>query len=279
MEYVNLHLSVLRSPEYLGSTPVQRATWLNLVAYLCQLEDGETLFECRSWGDRAWQQVCAVTLAEVNEECRLWKWIGENLEVNFYPEKQEKQTRAMRKGGRIGNAKRWGKRKHGESPPDNPPESPGVSITKRNVTEANVTEGAPPRIVTLDQAVKWMADLGSGYTADQVREQWLYYDAMRCPDSGEWQKPTRTGAMIRISDWRSELGRALAKFAEGVTGSGVEKNGGGETAAQRVFTLDKRIEELEEQISGFETTQPELAERLEVELKKTRAERKELAAN
>lgn len=134
-------------------------------------------------------------------------------------------------------------------------------------------EGAAARVVSFDQAWEWMVANDSGYSAAQVREQWLYYDAMRCPVTGEWQRPTRTGAMIRVTDWRSELSGALAKFATGGAGQPVEKNGGGETAGQRLFRLDQRIKELEAQIDGFEATQPELAERLEKELEKVRAER------
>lgn len=51
----------------------------------------------------------------------------------------------------------------------------------------------------------------------------------------------------------------------------------GESTAQRAFKLDKQIEALEEQIAGFETTQPELAEGLEAALKKLRGEREALA--
>lgn len=78
-----------------------------------------------------------------------------------------------------------------------------------------VGEGAPPRIVTLAQAQKYFSENDSCYPPEDVREQWLYYDAMRDPKTGEWQKPRgSTGAMTRISDWRSELANALLRFAE-----------------------------------------------------------------
>jgi hypothetical protein len=41
--------------------------------------------------------------------------------------------------------------------------------------------------------------------------------------------------------------------------------------------LDAKIKDLDLQIVGFENTQPELAERLEAEVKKLRAARKELS--
>lgn len=74
--------------------------------------------------------------------------------------------------------------------------------------------GEPPRLFTLEAASKLFGP-DSGYTPDQVREQWLYYDAMRDPKTGDWQKPRgATGAMTRITDPRSELAQALLRFAQ-----------------------------------------------------------------
>ena len=109
MEYINIHVSVIDSQEFKGSSPVQRATWLCLMRYLAGQENGAEVENCRDWGDRKWQQVCAVTLAEVGEECGLWQWVGDDLEVNFYSLDSEKAVRSMRKGGRIGNQRRWPK--------------------------------------------------------------------------------------------------------------------------------------------------------------------------
>lgn len=94
---------------------------------------------------------------------------------------------------------------------------------------------APPRPITLDMAVKWCEANGAGYSRDQIAEQWGYYDATRDPQSGHWQRPGRAGVQFPISDWRSELSRALAKFAEvgpaelgaALLNGGQKKNGGG----------------------------------------------------
>lgn len=81
---------------------------------------------------------------------------------------------------------------------------------------------------------------------------------------------------LMIAKWRKEWsdyqvnrsGRQPAKPSSGVSGEAVWK---------KLRALDGRIKDLDAQIVGFETTQPELAEGLEVEVKKLRAERKELS--
>lgn len=76
-------------------------------------------------------------------------------------------------------------------------------------------EGAePPRIISLDMALEWFDKNVSGYTHDQIGRQWLYYDAMRDPDTGHWRRPGRNNGFVFISDWRSELSRSLATFAD-----------------------------------------------------------------
>jgi hypothetical protein len=116
-------------------------------------------------------------------------------------------------------------------------------------------DAAPPRIVTLEQAQKYFAESGSGYTPDQVAEQWLYYDALRDRKTGDWQKPRgQTGAMTRISDWRSELASALLRFA----GNGQKKNAAartdGRTPAMARFEISKKLEAVRERLDACHET-------------------------
>lgn len=106
-------------------------------------------------------------------------------------------------------------------------------------------EGLPPRLYPLVEALKHFGS-DSGYTPDQVQEQWLYYDAMRNPETGDWQKPRgATGAMVRITDPRSELAQALMRFAE------KKKRGatGGPSASVRLIALEDELRELENQVN------------------------------
>jgi hypothetical protein len=96
---IYIPISVIDSAEFSGAEPLDRATWLCLMRYCCQQENGGRILECVSWGDRRWQQCCKVTLAEVRRECDLWYWEEFNLVVAFYSmEKQETHQRLSAKG-------------------------------------------------------------------------------------------------------------------------------------------------------------------------------------
>ncbi|MBA3622983.1 MAG: hypothetical protein H0W48_00635 [Methylibium sp.] len=85
MDWINLHVSVLDSPEFIGASPHERATWLCLLRYCVGQENGGVLEHCREWGDRRWQQQCRVTLREVRTKSDLWEWVEDRLVVRFYP--------------------------------------------------------------------------------------------------------------------------------------------------------------------------------------------------
>jgi len=96
MKYLNLEVDLLRRPEYLGSDPIDRATWLNLMAWSASQENGGVIQNCKEWPDRKWQQLCGVTLSEVHRTCELFEFDeGGNLTVLFYP--RDKETEVLQK--------------------------------------------------------------------------------------------------------------------------------------------------------------------------------------
>lgn len=114
MHWLNIQLTTLRSPAYLGSTPVERATWLQLLAYCADQENGGRIAGAARWKDRQWQQVCGVTAREVRAASRLVSVEGEDVRVVFYPLEQEAEMRARRDKGRDAANRRW----HGEGEKD-----------------------------------------------------------------------------------------------------------------------------------------------------------------
>jgi hypothetical protein len=112
MIYLNLRTSILRAPEYIGSEPTARATWLNLLCYCCEQENGGVIEGAILWKDRQWQQTCGVLLSEVKDDSALWSWDGGNLAVSFYPLDKEAEIQAKREAGRRGGQRSAeGKRK------------------------------------------------------------------------------------------------------------------------------------------------------------------------
>lgn len=114
-------------------------------------------------------------------------------------------------------------------------------------------EGSAPTLFTFEGALKHFGP-DSGYTPDQVREQWLYYHAQRDPQTGDWRKPRgQTGAWSLITDPRSELEQALLRFADKKNPSAPN----GVSASVTVIQLEKDLRELEESIQqDRQTNQP-----------------------
>jgi hypothetical protein len=101
MEWINLHIRILDSAEFVGEEPVNQATWLKLLRYCCGQENGGRIVGCRAWKDRKWQQLIRVTLKEATTESELWAWEGDDLKLAFYPLEKEQEIQAKREIART----------------------------------------------------------------------------------------------------------------------------------------------------------------------------------
>ncbi|MDB4726045.1 hypothetical protein OAF54_01320 [bacterium] len=106
MNWINLNIDVIRGEEYIDAEPVSRATWISLMAWCCSQENGGVIKDARAWGDRKWQQLCGVTLSEVETMCLLYGFEEQNLVVNFYPLDQESKVKKNRASGKKGGRPR-----------------------------------------------------------------------------------------------------------------------------------------------------------------------------
>lgn len=102
MNWLNIKTSDLSSPEYIGSEPVSRATWLSVMGYCAVQENGGIIRNCKGWGDRQWQQICGITCAEIEASNLLMTWDGSDLVVAFYPIDQQEKYQNKRKAGKSG---------------------------------------------------------------------------------------------------------------------------------------------------------------------------------
>jgi len=102
MKYLNIEVATLRGPDYVGAEPTERATWLSLLGYCADQENGGVIRGCRQWADRQWQQTCGVTRQEVNLTSFLYQWNGDDMVVKYYPIHAEVALAAKRAGGHRG---------------------------------------------------------------------------------------------------------------------------------------------------------------------------------
>ena len=104
MNWLNIKTSDLSSPEYIGSEPVSRATWLSVMGYCAVQENSGVIRNCKGWADRQWQQICGITCAEIEASKLLMTWRGNDLVVSFYPIDQQEKYRNKRKAGKTGGS-------------------------------------------------------------------------------------------------------------------------------------------------------------------------------
>jgi hypothetical protein len=102
MNWFNLYTPFVRSPMFIGSEPIIRSTWLSLICYCCEQENGGLILNCEKWKDRQWQQTCGVTLEETRMESALWKWHNGSITVEAYPFKKQAEVVAKRLAGKKG---------------------------------------------------------------------------------------------------------------------------------------------------------------------------------
>ena len=106
MQWLNLNVATLDSEEFVFSTPVEQAVWLNVQRYCISQENGGVIPGARGWTNRQWQQVVRVVRKDVLRESRLWEWRVNDLVVKFYPHSSQLEVQAKRRGAIQRHAQR-----------------------------------------------------------------------------------------------------------------------------------------------------------------------------
>lgn len=134
MNWINLQVSIIRAPAYVGSTPTERATWFNVLAYAVEHENDGRLAGAATWKDRQWQQACGVTAREVRSASKLLTVEGDDVVVAFYPREKQREVQAKRIQAADAARARW----------DNAPrntKSDASRIARRNAEGEGEREG------------------------------------------------------------------------------------------------------------------------------------------
>lgn len=141
IQFLQIPIEAITSEAYLGAEPVDRATWLNLLAYSFRNLSGGRIEGAAAWKNRKCEQILAVTREEIDRgfhpaiapvenlrkscgnpvenlletsvaksacgklstwKSSLWAIIGDDLIVKFYPFEVERKIVASRENGRKG---------------------------------------------------------------------------------------------------------------------------------------------------------------------------------
>lgn len=163
MDWLNIHRSTLAAEQFLGCEPVQRATWLCLMAYCADQENGGRIEGASEWGDRKWQQVVRVTKSEVSESCPLWSWDGGAVVVWAYPAEKEAEVRRNRENGGKGGR---------------PPKPAGNQVVTSGLTQSETqTEPTAPISAETEEERKGKERKEKGRGKSYSSEVLAIYDA------------------------------------------------------------------------------------------------------
>ena len=248
MIYFTLRVSTLRSPEYIGSEPTARATWLNLLAYCCEQENGGIIPVCSGWKDRQWQQTCGITLTEAQEQSPLWQWEGHDLIVRFYPADKQAEIEAKREAGRRGGRRSGETRRQADRQAQ--PEASGEAelqaelqaSLERNVMEGKVKErkvkGTRVAVAATSDE-DWLTSLESNpaYAAINVR---IELGKMEAWCSANGKQPSRR----RFINWLNRAERPI--IANGQKPSGIVK-----AKSDTPWEIKQRLEAITREIEGI----------------------------
>jgi len=108
MTYINIPTAQLEHEAFLDATDEQNGVWLKLMRYCCSTENGGRIPSVKSWSANKIMIVLRVNLEQLASTCPLWKWVGEDLLVEFYPKAKEAEVQDKRARGSRGAEKRWG---------------------------------------------------------------------------------------------------------------------------------------------------------------------------
>ncbi len=222
MNWLNIHTPVLRSPDFIGSDPVARATWLYVTAYCCEQENDGVIKGAKEWKDRQWQQTCGVTLQEVQDSSPLLKFVGGDLFTLNYPSEKQAEVQAKREAGRRGGLRSASSRAssrastegEGEGNENMNGKGNGVSngnveITKEQAVSMASTAGVPP-----DFAGYIFGDWHSrdGKDAGGVKVKWTGYAKKRWDrEHIEWENGAHKGSKKKSPQIGLDKGMRLIK--------------------------------------------------------------------
>lgn len=106
----------MRETNMLCATPAALGTWLRVMTYCCERENGGVISGGASWSDRHWMAACNVTLAEIREAAPLITMKGDNVAVANYPADKEAEIQGKRQQAAKNASKGGRPKKHGEKP-------------------------------------------------------------------------------------------------------------------------------------------------------------------
>jgi hypothetical protein len=143
MNWLNIEVKFLHGPEYIGSAPEERGTWLSLMGYCTEQENSGRIKGAATWKDRQFQQIAGVTLREVRASNRLVIVDGADFVLVGYSIEKQEEVQAKRVQAKAAIRRRWDKvfPPASDTPPDTSRNTPRTTPSNTRPDTPRNTEG------------------------------------------------------------------------------------------------------------------------------------------
>ncbi len=171
MRFFPVECATVTGTDFSCATFEQQGQWLNLMTYCASQENGGRIEGAAELPEVFFQRSLAMRKEELESECPLWTWDGQDLVVKFYPLENQEKCQTLRENGRRGGRKRVAKAKaekqeanaQANASTDNIVPNPTQSHKrKENETRPDHLDESLPKIV--DDCVKGVG--GNGLFGD-----------------------------------------------------------------------------------------------------------------
>jgi len=92
MNWLNIAVAFIRSPAFVAASPTEQATWLCVVAFCVEQENGGKIAGGADWRNCQWQRCCGVSAQAVRSAKTLLHIEGADVIVTGYPLHQEREV-------------------------------------------------------------------------------------------------------------------------------------------------------------------------------------------
>lgn len=105
MNWINLRTELLRTPEFLGAKDGAIETWLRVLAYCCEQENGGVMEGSENWSEKVWTCAAGVSKQQVIDAEPLIQVKDGNHVVLGYPKEKQAEIEAKREAGKKGGSR------------------------------------------------------------------------------------------------------------------------------------------------------------------------------
>ena len=176
MRYFPVECAVITGTDFSCATFEQQGQWLNLLTYCASQENGGRIEGAAVMPEVFFQRALNMRKEELESECPLWTWDGQDLVAKFYPLQNQEKCEALRESGRKGGRNRAAKAKAEKQEANAQPDAQAYASTdniipnptqfhktKEDLTQQNGTQlppGEPASPEERDSLLKAMKEVG-----------------------------------------------------------------------------------------------------------------------